>query len=225
VLQRSLQELHALNAQLQSVREEERTRLARELHDELGQALTAIRIDLAALKTAPGREWQSIDGILSLVDETIRAVRRISSELRPGILDHLGLVAALEWAAEEFQTRTGIECKVSLPETNPAIDPERATALFRIFQETLTNIARHAGATEARVGLSLENGHVSLEVRDNGRGISADQLAASGSLGILGMRERTLLLGGEFTIAGDPGSGTTVRVRIPIANPPPEANL
>jgi PAS domain S-box-containing protein len=224
-LQRSLQELHALNAQLQSVREEERTRLARELHDELGQALTAIRIDLAGLKSARGQESQRIDGVLSLVDETIRSVRRISTELRPGILDHLGLVAAVEWAAEEFQSRTGIQCRVSLPETNPAIDAERATALFRIFQETLTNIARHAGATAVRVALSLESGNVSLEVRDNGRGISEDQLAASGSLGILGMRERALLLGGEFSIAGDPGTGAIVRVRIPVADPPlPEAN-
>jgi signal transduction histidine kinase len=152
-------------------------------------------------------------------------VRRISTELRPGILDHLGLVAAVEWAAEEFQSRTGIQCRVSLPETNPAIDAERATALFRIFQETLTNIARHAGATAVRVALSLESGNVSLEVRDNGRGISEDQLAASGSLGILGMRERALLLGGEFSIAGDPGTGAIVRVRIPVADPPlPEAN-
>jgi hypothetical protein len=135
---------------------------------------------------------------LSLVDETIRSVRRISTELRPGILDHLGLVAAVEWAAEEFQERTGIQCQVSLPETNPAIDAERATALFRIFQETLTNIARHAGATQVRIVLSLESGHFALEVRDNGRGIGEDQLSGSGSLGILGMRERALLLGGEF---------------------------
>ena len=219
-LQRSFEELRALNAQLQSVREEERTSLARELHDRLGQALTAIRIDLAALKTTPSRDQQlqRIDAILGLVDETIRSVRRISTELRPGILDHLGLVAAVEWAAEEFQARTGIQCQASLPEMNPAVDPERATALFRIFQETLTNIARHAGATQVRINLSQECGHLSLEVRDNGRGIGEDQVAASGSLGILGMRERALLLGGEFTIAGDPGSGTIVRVRIPSAD-------
>jgi PAS domain S-box-containing protein len=219
-LQRSFQELHALNARLQNVREEERTRLARELHDQLGQDLTAIRIDLAALKTAPGRDQQlqRIDAILGLVDETIHTVRRISTDLRPGILDHVGLVAAVEWAAEEFQARTGIQCQVSLPEMNLAIDPERATAIFRIFQETLTNIARHAGATHVRIGLFHESGHVSLEVRDNGRGIGEGQLSGSGSLGILGMRERAVLLGGEFTVAGEPGSGTTVRVRIPRAD-------
>lgn len=216
-LHRSFQQLHALTARLQSVREEERTRLARELHDQLGQALTAIRIDLAALKTTPARDQQlqRIDAISGLVDETIRSVRRLSTELRPGILDDLGLVAALEWAAEEFQARTGIECQVGLPRTNPAIDAERATALFRIFQETLTNIARHAGATQVTIGLSQDNGQLSLEVRDNGRGIGEDQLSTSGSLGILGMRERALLLGGEFFV-GNPGGGTTVRVRIPI---------
>jgi PAS domain S-box-containing protein len=219
-LQRSFEELQALNAQLHSVREEERTRLARELHDQLGQALTAIRIDLAAMKSVPARDQQlqRIDAILGLVDETIHSVRRISTELRPGILDDLGLVAAVEWAAEEFQARTGIECQVSLPETNPAIDVERATALFRIFQETLTNIARHAGATQARISLSQENGYLSLEVRDNGCGIGRDQPSASGSLGILGMQERALLLGGEFQIADDPGSGTIVQVRIPVAD-------
>jgi PAS domain S-box-containing protein len=219
-LQVSFLELKALNAQLQSVREEERTKLARELHDELGQSLTAIKIDLAALQVAPGRDrqLQRIPAILGMVDETIRAVRRISTELRPGILDHLGLEAAVEWAAEEFQARTGIQCQVGLPEMKLVIDPGHATALFRIFQETLTNIARHAGATHVKIGLSHESGYVSLEVRDNGRGIGEDQLSGFGSLGILGMRERALLLGGEFTIAGDPGSGTIVRVRIPLAD-------
>jgi PAS domain S-box-containing protein len=219
-LQVSFLELKALNAQLQSVREEERTKLARELHDELGQSLTAIKIDLAALQVAPGRDrqLQRIPAILGMVDETIRAVRRISTELRPGILDHLGLEAAVEWAAEEFQARTGIQCQAGLPEMKLVIDPGHATALFRIFQETLTNIARHAGATHVKIGLSHESGYVSLEVRDNGRGIGEDQLSGFGSLGILGMRERALLLGGEFTIAGDPGSGTIVRVRIPLAD-------
>lgn len=224
-LQRSLLELQALNAQLQSVREEERTRLSREIHDEVGQSLTAIRIDLAALKAAPrGQHPQRIDALMALVDETIRFVRRISAELRPGILDHLGLVAAVEWAAEEFQTRTGIDCQVTLPKTNPDLDTECATALFRILQETLTNIARHAGATIARIVLACENADVTLEVHDNGRGIQHDQLSASNSLGVLGMRERAQILGGDFQISGQPGNGTTVRVRIPcLSRPLPEA--
>jgi PAS domain S-box-containing protein len=224
-LQRSFQELHALTARLESIREEERTTLARELHDRLGQALTAIRIDLAALRTIPGRkeQLQRIDAISGLVEETIHVVRRISTGLRPGILDDLGLAATVEWAAEEFQARTGIVCQVAA-ETNPAIDPERATALYRIFQEALTNIARHAGATQVTIGLVQNDSYLSLEVRDNGRGIAAEQLSASGSLGILGMRERAMLLGGEFTIAGDPLRGTTLRVRIPIADKAHAAN-
>jgi PAS domain S-box-containing protein len=217
-LQRSFQQLHALNARLQSVREEERARLARELHDELGQALTAIRLDLAALKTTPGRDrqWQGIDAISGLIDATMHSVRRISTELRPGILDDLGLADAVEWAAEEFQARTGVQCLVSVAPPDLEIETgEGATALFRIVQETLTNVARHAGATQVRIGLSEDSGFVSLQVLDNGRGIAEDQLSATGSLGILGMRERSLLLGGEFFI-GNTGSGTAVRVRIPI---------
>jgi PAS domain S-box-containing protein len=216
--QRAFQELQALNARLQSVREEERTSLARELHDRLGQTLTAIRIDLASLKTLPGREeyWRRIDAVSGLVEETIQTVRRISTELRPGILDDLGLVATIEWAAKEFQARTGIKCQVALPEVNPAIDAERSTVLFRIFQEALTNVARHAGATRVTVGVSQDREYLSLEVCDNGRGIAPEQLSASSSLGILGMRERALLVGGEFTISGASGGGTTVRVRIPF---------
>jgi len=219
-LQHSFEQLRALAARLQSVREEERTRVAREIHDELGQTLTAIKIDLAFLiSERPEDEkyrLQRGQSILKLVEETIRTVRRISTELRPGILDDLGPVAAVEWAAEEFQARTGIKCHIDLSDADIAIDSERATALFRIFQETLTNVARHANATEVNVRLAEENGYLTLEVRDNGRGIGDEQLSPR-SLGILGMRERALLIGGEFNISGSPGQGTTVRVRIPKA--------
>ena len=219
-LQSSSAELHALTAQLQSVREEERARLAHELQDRLGQILTAVRIDLAAVKAVPGRDQQlqRIDAILGLVEETIHAVRRISTELRPGILDDLGLAAALEWGAEEFQARTGTECHVSAPGMDRAIDAQCATALFRIFQETLANIARRAGVNRVSIFLSQDRGHLSLEIRDNGHGPGEDQLSGSGMLAILGMRERAALLGGEFTIADDRGSGTTVRVMIPVAD-------
>jgi signal transduction histidine kinase len=220
--QRSLDQLRALAGRLQGIREEERKRVAREVHDELGQALTAIKIDLAALVRELLREQKQtpkrIEGIMKLVDETIQSVRRISTELRPGILDDLGLVAAVEWAAEEFQTRTGTKCHVSMPDSDIAMNPERATALFRIFQETLTNVARHANATEVNVRLVQENGDLCLEVHDNGKGIDEKQLSAGQSLGILGMRERVLLLGGELIICGAPGQGTTVRVRIPKAD-------
>ncbi|MGD0361150.1 MAG: PAS domain S-box protein [Bryobacteraceae bacterium] len=216
-LQRSFQELQALNAQLQHVREEEGTRLARELHDRLGQALTAIKLELASIRAGSAQETVSakIVSAMHLVDETIRAVRRISTELRPGILDDLGLAAALEWAAEEFQSRTGIACRLDLADANLPVDSKRSTALFRIFQEALTNIARHAGATEVRVALCQEGGYLSLTVRDNGRGIDAERLSASGALGILGMRERAILLKGAFRIASHPDGGTMVSVRIP----------
>jgi PAS domain S-box-containing protein len=217
-LYRSFEQLRALAARLQRVREEERAKVAREIHDELGQALTAIKIDLASLvhelspeQSRPLRR----ESIMKLIDETIQTVRRISTELRPGILDDLGLVAAVEWAAEEFEARTGTRCRISVPGADVALDPDHATALFRIFQETLTNVARHANATEVSVRLAMENGDVSLEVRDDGKGLSEEQLSAANSLGILGMRERALLLGGELAINGVHGKGTTVRVRMP----------
>jgi signal transduction histidine kinase len=207
---------------VQRAREEERTRVAREIHDELGQALTAIKIDLASLirdLPADKKQETKAESVLRLVDHTIESVRRISTELRPGILDDLGLVAAIEWAAEEFQARTGTSCRLHLPENDIVIDTERATAIFRIFQETLTNIARHANATQVDITLSKDDGDIVLEVRDNGSGIAEEQLSTAGSLGILGMRERALLFGGEFTISGAAGKGTIVRARIPERNP------
>ena len=213
-LQRSLEQLHALNARLESVREEERTNLSRELHDRLGQALTSIKIDLAAAKAAAVSPpvAAKINSVMNFVDETIRSVRRISTELRPGILDDLGLAAAVEWAAEDFQARTGIACEVLLPEPDISVDRERATAMFRVLQETLTNVARHAAATRVVIRLSGSERQFSLEVQDNGCGIPADQVSAAGSLGILGMRERAFRLGGDFQIHGEPGSGTKVSV-------------
>ncbi|HLY61477.1 MAG TPA: PAS domain S-box protein [Terriglobia bacterium] len=215
-LQQSRDQLRALAARLQNVREEERTRVAREIHDELGQALTAIKIDLSSLiHDMPAEKKEKSESTLKLVDDTIQSVRRISTELRPGILDDMGLGAAVEWAAEEFEVRTGTKCRVSLPKAKIALDPERATAVFRIFQETLTNVARHANATEVEVQLALENGNLILEVHDNGKGVNSEQFPAGKSLGILGMRERALLLGGELEISSAPGKGTTVRVGVP----------
>jgi len=222
-LQLSFKKLRALAARLQVIREEERSRVAREIHDELGQALTAIKIDLTSLlraaSTGKGVEARRSESILKLLDETIQSVRRIATELRPVVLDELGLVAAVEWATEEFQARTGTKCRLDLPQADVVIDPERATALFRIFQETLTNVARHANASEVNVRLAKEDRNLILEVHDNGTGASKEQLAATNSLGILGMRESALLLGGELTIFGAAGEGTTVIARIPEAHP------
>jgi PAS domain S-box-containing protein len=226
-LNQSFDQLRALTARLQGIREEERKRVAREIHDELGQALTAIKLDLASLvRELPVDQAQEIkaESILSLVDQTIQVVRRISTELRPGILDDLGLVAAIEWAAEEFQARTGTKCRVDVPEDDIIVGQERATAIFRILQETLTNIARHASATQVDISLNMDDGDVALEVRDNGCGISEEHLTNRKSLGMLGMRERAHLLGGKLRVSGTPGVGTIVRVRIPDTQPgaPPD---
>jgi PAS domain S-box-containing protein len=219
-LQRSLEELRALAARLQSVREEERTRVAREIHDELGYALAAIKLEFTALlRDLPVEErpvGQRSQSILKLVDGAIESIQRIATDLRPGILDDLGLVDAVEWVAEEFQTRTGTKVQLALPEVDLAIDRERATAIFRILQEALTNVAQHANATQVSVRLAEEAGMLTLEIQDNGRGITAEELSASDSLGILGMRERSLLLGGELVVSGVPACGTTVTVRIPV---------
>jgi signal transduction histidine kinase len=215
-LRHAFGQLRALAARLQGAREEERKRVARDLHDHLGQALTAIKIEFSSLirGVAPGKERES-QSLLALIDETIRSVGRISNDLRPAVLDHLGLVAAIEWAAREFRRRTGMKCRLDLPPDDIVLDRELATSLFRILQETLTNVARHANATLVTVRLAEEHGSLILEVHDNGKGISEDQVSARSSLGLLGMRERALLLGGDLAISGAPGRGTTVRVRAP----------
>ena len=149
------------------------------------------------------------------IDQTIQTVRRIATELRPGLLDNAGLLAAIEWQANEFQTQTGITCRVKAAITDTVWDQDLNTAFFRIFQETLTNIIRHADATHAEVRLAETGGNLILEVKDNGRGISEAEIHNTKSIGLLGMRERAALLGGEVRVRGEPGKGTTVSVRIP----------
>ncbi|HSB69980.1 MAG TPA: PAS domain S-box protein [Candidatus Methylomirabilis sp.] len=219
-LRRSREQLRALAGHLESVREEERARIAREAHDELGQALTALKFDLAWLihrlpKHQPAAQ-EKAQGMLALIDTTINTVRRISEDLRPSILDTLGLVAALEWQAQEFQTRTGIACSLLSGLPDVTLDRTPSTALFRICQESLTNVARHAQATRVIIRLSAEADYLALAVEDNGRGIPEQDFANATSLGLLGMRERALLLGGELTIVGRPGAGTTVMVKVPL---------
>lgn len=220
-LRESHEQLRALSVYLQHVREEERTRIAREVHDELGQALTSCKLDISILANKlPGNLSPLKDKARALsahIDATIQTVRRIATELRPGILDHLGLIAALEWQANEFQTRTGIKCVVRTDLQEPVMTPDLATAFFRIFQETLTNIIRHAGATHVMVHLKEATGRIILEVKDNGRGISPEEISNSRSMGLLGMKERAALLGGAFKIGPGPGGkGTLVTVSIPL---------
>jgi signal transduction histidine kinase len=228
-LRESHEQLRALSVYLQSVREEERTRIAREVHDELGQALTSCKLDLSWLAgKLPQDSRLLVDrtkSLISHIDTTIQTVRRISSELRPGVLDHLGLAAALEWQANEFQNRTGIRCDLHTELTDTTLDQNVSTTLFRIFQETLTNVIRHAGATQVTVDLKESAGCITLEVRDNGRGIARTEIANAKSMGLLGMRERAALLGGIFKIGRlTQGRGTRVRVSIPLRAPSPEPN-
>lgn len=224
-LENSRAELRALSAQLQSVREEERMRIAREIHDELGQVLTGLKMDVVSLarrmsETTTPQNWQQLkertQSIADLINDAILTVRRISTELRPGLLDAVGLTAAIEWQAKEFENRTGIKCNMKLPKADIPLDQNRSVAVFRIFQEILTNITRHAQASEVNVILDVQQEDLFLEAKDNGRGIRASEFSNPKSLGLLGMRERTLLLGGEFNIRGVQGKGTTVTVRIPM---------
>jgi len=219
-LRSSHEQLRALAAHLESVREDERGRVAREVHDELGQALTALKFDLSWLANRLAGENPGLlaetRAMIKLVDSTIQLVRRISTELRPGVLDDLGLVAALEWQAQDFKTRTGIACAFSSGVADTGPDREVATALFRICQETLTNVIRHAEASTVEIFLEEESAHLILSVRDNGKGIRAEEIANGKSMGILGMRERARLLGGHVSIVGRPGEGTRVTVGIPL---------
>ena len=226
-LESSSQRFRALASHLQFVREEERTKIAREIHDELGQVLTALKIDLSLLNNKmldssaiiPRQSLSSeIESMRKMVDITIQSVRRMITDLRPEILDHLGLQAAIDWHAQQFKQRTKIpvDIKSNLDEME-TLNPEKAAAIFRIFQETLTNVARHAKATHVEVELDQQQNMVVLKVKDNGQGITEEDLAKTTSFGILGLKERAYLLGGEVDIQGLPGSGTTVSVRIPMS--------
>jgi PAS domain S-box-containing protein len=221
-LRDSREQLRALTAHLERVREEERTRIAREIHDELGQALTGLKMDLSwfagRLPNHPALLEKST-AMLKLIDSTVQAVRRLSTELRPAILDSLGLIPAIEWLAQEFQKRTGVQCEFVTPEEDLNVDQERTTALFRICQEALTNVARYAQATRVHIELDSDEHEIRLRIADNGRGMSDAEQRATNSFGLLGMRERARLLGGNFNIKGAPEAGTTLTVRIPMPQP------
>lgn len=224
-LQASSAQLRALSARLQSAREEEGTRIAREIHDELGGALTGLKWDLEEIDKVLSKGVndggvevvrEKIPNMTGLIESTIDTVRRISSELRPGVLDDLGLVAAIEWQAQQFQSRTGIKCEYFAGGHEVDLDRERATAVFRIFQEMLTNVIRHAQATRIDIELTERDGQLELRVGDNGRGITEEEMRNTHSLGLLGMRERALLVDGEVSISGRAGRGTTVIARVPV---------
>ena len=219
-LKRSSKLLRELATHLQSVREEERTTIAREIHDELGQVLTVLKIQISLLinklneNQEPLRE--KFTSLTNLIDKSVESVQKISSKLRPGILDELGLIATIEWQTEEFEKLTGIKCSLTLPKEEIALDVQRSTAVFRIFQEALTNIARHANANKVNISLLTNLSNLSLEIKDNGNGITQEQIKDFRSLGIHGMEERAMIFGGEVYIDGIAGKGTTLKVEIPI---------
>ena len=217
----SRERLRNFSGRLQALLEEERARISREIHDELGQALTAIKMDLSLLRRgllAGGLVEKSakVHEIERAATRIIRTVRKIATDLRPGILDELGVVAAIKWMARNFQSRTKIICNVAVLGTDSISGPARGTAIFRIVQEALTNVMRHAAASQVNVILEKRDETLLVEVRDNGIGIKEERIFDSKSLGLIGIRERVLLLGGEATITGKQGEGTVVRVTLPM---------
>jgi signal transduction histidine kinase len=224
-LSQSRDQLRALMTRLHSAREEEGTRIAREVHDELGQAMTSLKLDLSWVarrlslpETADCRAQmlERVQEAMRQLDGTIQSVRAIATALRPSVLDELGLTAALDWQTRDFEKRTGIRCEWSTPSVPIPIGPDQATAIFRIYQEILTNVVRHAQASTIHIHLDISADWLVLEVSDNGRGIPASTLVHTNSLGLLGMRERATQLGGDLSIQGTDGKGTTVKVRLPV---------
>jgi PAS domain S-box-containing protein len=224
-LKESHEQLRDLAAHVETVREEERKRVAREIHDELGSALTCLKMDLAwmakriASKDSKGDSSQLVQKIHSMstfVNEMVQLVQKVTTELRPAVLDELGLGPAIEWQAKEFQSRTGIACTLDINPESLAVGGDCATAIFRILQEILTNVTRHADATSIGLSMRKSADRLEMEVTDNGRGITQSQIFNPKSFGLVGMRERALLWGGDVTIAGQRHKGTTVTLRLPF---------
>ena len=217
---KSKEQLRGLSNQLQTVREEEKAHIAREVHDELGQTLTALKMELGCLshdlQSVPDIAQQRIGGMNTLIDNTIQSVQRIATELRPQILDVLGLGEAVRWETSEFEKRTGIQCQLQWPPSNTELNRDIKITVFRIFQETMTNISRHSGAKQVKIDLQMDAQQLVLEILDNGIGIAPNEIYNESSLGLLGIRERVYFLNGEFDITGNSNEGTQVRVTIPL---------
>lgn len=220
-LQRSRRELRQLTASLVDAREEERRRIARELHDELGQRLTALKLELSTLdeRSPSGRPAPRVAAMFDMIDETVAAVRRIATDLRPAMLDDLGLNTAIEWLARESARRMGVTITLSLPTADPPIGEAASIALYRMAQETLTNIARHARATEVRIDLQCDPDGVLLQVQDNGVGLPKAATKRRVSHGLMGMRERCQMLGGTIEVGNAPEGGVRITIRLPLQQP------
>jgi signal transduction histidine kinase len=220
-------QMRQLAARVQTAREEERARVARELHDEVGQTLTALKLEIGRVQAELSADRMTptlvdrMQSLIGLSDIGLAIVKRIATNLRPPTLDHLGLAEAIHWEALTFKARTGIRCHLRANKRRSALAAEQRTALFRIFQEALTNIVRHAQASAVNVSLTERVQQVELRISDNGRGISDEQAANPRALGLIGMRERAALVGGEFRIVGRGGKGTVVTVLLPVDAPKP----
>jgi signal transduction histidine kinase len=225
-LKATSEQMRALSARVQATREEEGARIAREIHDELGSALTSLKwgldeidsiLSTTATKSDANTLRRKIAALTKMVEGTLNTVRRISSELRPSILDDKGLVATLEWEAQKFEARTGITCHVDALTRDVHLTLEQSTAVFRIFQEALTNVIRHAYASTVNITVKEQKGEFVLQVEDNGKGLKDAEISGTESLGLLGMRERAHLIGGDVSITSAEGGGTVVAVHVPIA--------
>ena len=226
-LLRSRNELRELAAVASSVREQEKSRVARELHDELAQSLTALKMDVNWLKerlpAAPEPVQSKLESMQTMLDGTVKATRRIAADLRPLMLDDLGLIPAVEWLINNFTQRTGIECKFTADPPDLDLRDPHATAIFRILQESLANIAKHARASLAEISLDGSDGEIALRVRDNGGGFALADPRKPASFGLVGLRERVYLLDGEINVDTAPGKGTVIEVTIPLPQTEPAA--
>lgn len=215
------EQLRELTAHLQNIREEERIHIAREMHDQLGQLLTSFKMDVFMLKKKLGIQQdpaihEKLTDLEKTTDEAVTFVRKLSAELRPGLLDDLGLIPALEWHSKEFEKRFGIEVVFQSHVKDTILKPEVATGIFRIYQESLTNVARHSGARNVTADLDIKDGYLSLSITDNGKGFANANSGQRKTLGLLGMRERAFMIGGQLDIDSEPGRGTTVSIVVPI---------
>ncbi|MEO5967403.1 MAG: sensor histidine kinase, partial [Ferruginibacter sp.] len=221
-LQSSHNQLRELAKHLQTIRESERAHMSREIHDELGQQLTGLKMDISwiikHIATPEDSIREKFKELISLVDKSVKTVRRLSTQLRPSILDDLGLVAAMEWQSEDFQKRTEISTTFISDIDDLVITPEISINIFRIYQESLTNVMRHANATKVNSALLYRNNSITLSIKDNGAGFDKNRIGAERTLGLLGMKERTLMMKGVYEISSEPGKGTSVIINVPIEN-------
>jgi signal transduction histidine kinase len=226
-LRTATEQLRALTVKLESVREEECRRIGRELHDEIGSAMTGLKWELEGLDKLCSKERDQIDcstlrerinGMVEVIDTTSSTVQKISYELRPAILDDLGLIPAIEWQAQQFAARTGIVCQFDSSVESVDLEQEKVTAVFRIIQEALTNVLRHSQATRVTITIEKENDELIVEVKDNGKGITESEKVAPSSLGLIGMQERAHIIKGRIKITGFPEKGTAITLRVPISN-------